>query len=115
MLPSVPLIFIVCVPVGVVAAVEIDKVEVAPEAEGVTGFVLKEQDAPEGSPEQDKVTDDAVPLVRVAVTVVAVLPPCTTEPPEGLAESAKSKEGVATLKYPVEDVVDCGFVSVAIA
>lgn len=79
------------VPVGVDGKVEIVKADVAPDDVGVTGFVPKEHEAPEGNPEeQDNDTDDAEPLASVVVTVVAALESCATEPLDGFADNEKS-------------------------
>jgi hypothetical protein len=58
---------------------------------GLHELGLNEQDVPEGKLEQENETDCGLPEVKVAVTVVATLPPGVVFPAEGLTETEKSK------------------------
>ncbi|SNQ60094.1 hypothetical protein [Candidatus Methanoperedens nitratireducens] len=50
---------------------------------------MKEQDAPAGSPEHENDTGFEAPDVSVAVALVDMLLPCTTEPFDGLKDREK--------------------------
>jgi hypothetical protein len=52
---------------------------------------LKVAEAYEGSPEAVRLTVWVEPLTSVTVTVALTLPPCWTEPEEGLTPTVKSK------------------------
>ncbi len=85
--PSVPLIVIGYMPVGVADEVEIISVE---EAVGFTEDGLNEQDAPAGNPDHENDTGCEVPDTRVAVAVVEMLSPCITKPFDGFKDREKS-------------------------
>jgi hypothetical protein len=81
---------IVGLPVGVLAAVVIVRVELAP---GAMEAGLKEEVAPVGRPEALKLTDPLNPFKAPTLTVYEVLPPWMTLCAEGVADSVKSGAG----------------------
>ena len=89
--PPDPVMVILYVPVGVEELVVMVIVDVAVLELGLLGLIvtlggLNDADAPEGKPEAERltVTDELYPPVRLTVTVAEALPPCWTEPLDGL-------------------------------
>jgi hypothetical protein len=75
-----------------VAAEELTVMVMVAEKVGSSKGGLKLIVTPEGWPEAERLTVCVVPLKSVAVAVVVVLPPCWTEPLDGLTETTKSKD-----------------------
>jgi hypothetical protein len=98
--PEVPVTVIVEDAAGVDAEVEIVRVDVQV---GRQDAGEKEAVAPDGRPEAEKETDEAVPETRVAVTVLDTDWPWTAErlPP---LETEKSNVGTELLTVTVTDV-----------
>ena len=91
--PPVPVRVMVYVPMGVVAAVEIVRVEVN---DGVPEDGLKVAVTPVGRPDADRVTTSLKPSIDEMETVAVVDSPCVMESEVGLTEMLKSGTGAAT-------------------
>jgi len=90
--PPVPVMVIVYVPAGVVAAVEIFRLEVKA---GVPEVGVKLAVAPSGSPDAWRATVLVKSFMPVIWTVVVVDWPCSTVPVLGLTDMVKSGMGAA--------------------
>lgn len=98
--PPDPVMVIVYVPVGVDVLVDMVIVDDAVEELGltVTELGLKLADAPDGSPDAEKlIVLEFTPPPYDTVTVAETLPPCTTLPLVGLTEMENVKKFAVTL------------------